>query len=118
MSSLSSICPPEGITINLDKWLNSDNNESFSSWKQRMPKRSQEEISSDKPNLNETKMDIDSENSDSKSETLPVDKNAMKRQTKERYLLEKYAYRWRHKVNFFNFFLYNYHSIMLLIYNF
>lgn len=59
-----------------------------------MPKRSQVETASDKQNLNETSV-TDTKDQDD----VPVDKNALKKQTKERYLLEKYAYRWRHKVS-------------------
>lgn len=70
IESLATIQPIEGITIDVNKWLNGDSKHSYSEWIRRMPTRKIEQ-SSGKP--------------------------MKKEETRALYLMEKYGHRWHNR---------------------
>lgn len=70
IESLATVQPIEGITIDVNKWLNGDSKHSYSEWIRRMPTRKIEQ-SSGKP--------------------------MKKEETRALYLMEKYGHRWHNR---------------------
>lgn len=70
IESLATVQPIEGITIDVNKWLNGDSKHSYSEWIRRMPNRKIEQ-SSGKP--------------------------MKKEETRALYLMEKYGHRWHNR---------------------
>ncbi|XP_076674868.1 E3 ubiquitin-protein ligase-like protein poe isoform X2 [Andrena cerasifolii] len=73
IESLATVQPPEGITIDVSKWLNGDPKYSYPEWIRRMPMKKMEPPSS--------------------SGSKPVKKE----ETRILYLMEKYGHRWRNR---------------------
>lgn len=70
IETLATIQPPEGVSIDVGKWLNSDPKHSYSEWIQRMP---------------------------AKKSSPPPSKTLKKEEARALYLMEKYGHRWHNR---------------------
>ncbi|KAK0172054.1 hypothetical protein PV328_005423 [Microctonus aethiopoides] len=67
IESLATIQPPEGVSIDIAKWISGDPKHSYSEWLQRMPL---------------------------KKATIPPNKTLKREEARILYLMEKYGHRW------------------------
>lgn len=70
IESLATVQPPEGISIDVNKWLNGDPKHSYSEWIRRMPAKRSEPVSN---------------------------KPLKKDEARVLYLMEKYGHRWHYR---------------------
>lgn len=98
IQDLATILPSTGVTVNFMKWLESNPNHTFASWKSRMQPSSGQKSSSTAPESDDSQP-ITPQASDASTRNTFLHILEQKRmQYRSTYLMEKYGNRWRNKV--------------------